>query len=291
METIAVLILSGLTNGSVYALVGLSLAMTNSASRVINFAQGEFVMLGALSTVLFVTTLGLPMPLGIALVLAVCAAAGFLLERFAYRPLVARQAQPLTIMIGTFACASIMMGAALLVWGPNQLFVPNAFSIDTISLAGVTSTPQQLAIIISFAALMLGIWLLLYRTHFGLSIRAVGINPDVARLMGIRAERVIAFAFVFSAIIGGLAGVLVGPFLGGHVSMGIVLTIKGFMAIILGGLGSPFAAAAGGIAIGLLEAAVAFYGNSFYAEPIIFALILLMLIVRPAGLFGKLEAE
>ncbi|MEH2474442.1 branched-chain amino acid transport system permease protein [Nitrobacteraceae bacterium AZCC 2161] len=290
METIAVLILSGLTNGSVYALVGLSLAMTNSASRVINFAQGEFVMLGALTTVLFVSTLSLPMPLGIVLVLLVCAVVGLALERFAYRPLIARNAQPLTVMIGTLACASIMTGAALLVWGPNQLFVQNVFSLDAVSVAGITSTPQQLAIIVSFAVLMLLIWLLLYRTNFGLAIRAVGISSDVARLMGIRAERIVAFAFVFSAIIGGLAGILVGPFLGGHVSMGLVLTIKGFMAIILGGLGSPFAAAAGGIAIGLLEAAVAFYGNSFYAEPIIFGLILLMLIVRPSGLFGQAEA-
>jgi branched-chain amino acid transport system permease protein len=290
LETIAVLILSGLTNGSVYALVGLSLAMTNSASRVINFAQGEFVMLGALSTVLFVSTLALPMPLGIVLVLVVCAIVGLALERFAYRPLIARNAEPLTIMIGTLACASIMAGAALLIWGPNQLFVPNAFSLDTVSVAGITSTPQQLAIIASFAVLMLLVWLLLYKTSFGLTIRAVGINSDVSRLMGIRAERIVAFAFVFSAVIGGIAGILVGPFLGGHVSMGIGLTIKGFMALILGGLGSPFAAAAGGIAIGLLEAAVAFYGNSFYAEPIIFGLILVTLILRPAGLFGQAEA-
>jgi len=291
VDILPILILSGLTNGSVYALVGLSLAMTYGASRVINFAQGEFVMLGALTTVLFVTTMALPMPVAIVLVLLVCGVVGLALERFAFRPLVARKAQPLTVMIGTLACASIMTGGALLIWGPNQLFVPNAFSLDAVSIAGITSTPQQLAIIGSFAVLMLLIWLLLYRTSFGLSVRAVGVDPQVAQLMGIRAERIIAFAFVFSAVIGGLAGILVGPFLGGHVSMGIVLTIKGFMAVILGGLGSPFAAAAGGLAIGLLEAGVAFYGNSFYAEPIIFGLILVMLIVRPAGLLGEFEAN
>ena len=290
MDTLGILILSGLTNGSVYALVGLSLAMTYGASRVINFAQGEFVMLGALSTVLFVSTMALPMVVAIPLVLIVCAVVGFLIERLAFRPLTARGAQPLTVMIGTLACASMMIGGALLIWGPNQLFVPNAFSLDAVSIAGITSTPQQLAIIGSFVLLMVLIWLLLYRTTFGLAIRAVGVDPSIAKLMGIRAERVISFAFVFSGVIGGLAGILVGPFLGGHVSMGIVLTIKGFMAVILGGMGSPFAAAAGGIVIGLLEATVAFYGNSFYAEPIIFGLILLTLLVRPAGLLGEWEA-
>ncbi|WP_210483584.1 branched-chain amino acid ABC transporter permease [Microvirga antarctica] len=291
MQTFGILILSGLTNGSVYALVGLSLAMTYGASRVINFAQGEFVMLGALSTVLFVTTFSLPMVVGIPMVLIVCATVGFLVERLAYRPLVRRGSQPLTIMIGTLACASIMTGTALLIWGPNQLFVPNAFSLEGVTIAGITSTPQQLAIIATFAFLMALIWFMLYRTTFGLTIRAVGIDPAVATLMGIRAETIIAFSFVFSAIVGGLTGGLVGPLLGGHVSMGIMLTIKGFMAVILGGMGSPFAAAAGGIAIGLLEATVAFYGNSFYAEPIIFGLILMMLIIRPTGLLGEWEAN
>jgi len=290
MDAIAILILSGLTNGSVYALVGLSLAMTYNASRVINFAQGDFVMLGAMTTVYFATTMALPMFVSIHLVLLVCAAGGFLIERFAYRPLMARNAQPLTVMIGTLACATIMTGAALLIWGPNQLFVPNTFSLNSISVAGITSTPQQISIIVTFVMLMAGIWFLLYRTRFGLAIRAVGVDPNVSKLMGIRAERVVAFAFVFSAIIGGMAGLLVGPFLGGHVAMGIVLTLKGFMAVILGGMGSPFAAAAGGIVIGLLEAIVAYYGNSFYAEPIIFGLILLTMVVRPAGLLGEWEA-
>ena len=178
----------------------------------------------------------------------------------------------------------------MLIWGPNQLFVPNAFSLEGVTVAGITSTPQQLAIISTFADLIPLIWYLLYRTKFGLAVRAVEIDPDVAKLMGIRAETIIAFSFVFSATVGGLTGSLVGPLLGGHVSMGIMLTIKGFMAVILGGMGSPFAAAAGGIAIGLLEATVAFYGNSFYAEPIIFGLILAMLIVRPTGLLGEWEA-
>jgi branched-chain amino acid transport system permease protein len=130
-----------------------------------------------------------------------------------------------------------------------------------------------------------------YRTRLGLSICATGVNPRVALLMGIRSERIIQFSFQFSALISSVSGVLVGPLLGGQIGMGLLLTVKGFMAAILGGLGSPFAAAAGGVAIGMLEALMAGYGTSLYAEPAIFLIILLLLFVRPYGLLGDYEAQ
>jgi branched-chain amino acid transport system permease protein len=109
--------------------------------------------------------------------------------------------------------------------------------------------------------------------------------------MGIRSEQIVLFSFLFSGFVSGIAGVLVGPLLGGQIGMGLLLTVKGFMAAILGGLGSPFASAAGGIAIGMMEALMAGYGTSLYAEPAIFLLILLVLFVRPYGLLGDYEAE
>jgi branched-chain amino acid transport system permease protein len=201
-----------------------------------------------------------------------------------------RRADPLTVMIGTFAAAVIISGAALVLWGPNQVFVPNLFSLTPISLGAVTTTAQQSAIIGVFVLFIVLTWWILFRTSFGLTVRAVGVNPNVARLMGIRAERIIRFSFVFSAVVSIVAGILVGPLLGGQVSMGVVLSVRGFMAAILGGLGSPFAAAAGGLLIGVLEALVGGYGNSLYAEPTIFALILLVLLVKPYGLLGEFEA-
>lgn len=289
LEKLIVLILSGLTNGSVYGLVGLALSLIYVSSRVINFAQGEFVMLGAMLTVFFLVTLGLPAPVAVVgcVVVGVVVALG--LERLVYVPLV-RRADPLTVMIGTFAAAVIISGAALVVWGPNQIFVPNLFSLAPIALGSVTTTAQQCAIILAFVAFIVLTWWILFKTNFGLTVRAVGVNPAVARLMGIRAERIIRFSFVFSAAVSIVAGILVGPLLGGQVSMGVLLSVRGFMAAILGGLGSPFAAAAGGLLIGILEALVGGYGNSLYAEPTIFGLILLVLLIKPYGLLGEFEA-
>jgi len=291
MEKFTILLLAGITNGSVYGLIGLSLSLIYSTSRIINFAQGEFVMLGAMMTIFFMVTLKLPIAVTIPGVLVVLLLAALCLERFVYRALMARQAAPLTTMIGTFAGAVILAGLALLIWGPNQLYVPPVFSLSPVTIAGVTTTTQQVAIIVSFIVLMAGFWWLLYRTSFGLCVRATGVNPKVALLMGVRSERIIRFGFLFSAGVSGIAGILLGPLLGGQFSMGLLLTVKGFMAAIVGGLGSMFAAAAGGILIGLLEAMVTGYGTSLYSEPILFGLVLIVLLVRPYGLLGEFEAS
>ncbi|MDP2084612.1 MAG: branched-chain amino acid ABC transporter permease [Gemmobacter sp.] len=291
MMKLSYLLLAGLTNGSVYGLIGLSLSIIYGSSRVINFAQGEFVMLGAMTAVMFLATLALPWPVALVLVAVVAIVAALGLDHGVYRPLVRRKAEPLTIMIGTLAAAIIIYGIALLVWGPEQKFVPPILSLAPIRFGFLMTNAQQLAIIAMFFGFLVATWFLLYRTRFGLSIRATGVNPRVALLMGIRSERIVQFSFMYSAFVSGMAGLMIGPLLGGQIGMGLLLTVKGFMAAILGGLGSPFAAAAGGLAIGLMEAFMAGYGTSLYAEPAIFVLILLVLIVRPYGLLGDYEAE
>jgi branched-chain amino acid transport system permease protein len=285
------LLLAGLTNGSVYGLIGLSLSVIYGASRVINFAQGEFVMLGAMCAVLFMVTFALPWPLALPAILTVVIIAALALDYCIYRPLMRRKAPPLTIMIATLAAAIVVYGAAFLIFGPNQRYVPPVLSLQPLRLGFLVTNSQQLSLILIFFVFLIATWYILYRTRFGLSVRATGVSPRVALLMGIRSERIVQFSFIFSAFISGVAGMMVGPLLGGHVGMGLLLTVKGFMAAILGGLGSPFAAAAGGIAIGMMEALMAGYGTSLYAEPAIFVLILLVLIVRPYGLLGDYEAE
>ncbi|WP_417722523.1 branched-chain amino acid ABC transporter permease [Salipiger sp.] len=285
------LLLAGLTNGSVYGLIALSLSVIYGASRVINFAQGEFVMLGAMSAVLFLVTLALPWPIALVAVLAVSVVVALGLDHGVYRPLVRRRAEPLTIMIGTLAAAIILYGLAFLVWGPDQKFVPPLLSLTPLRIGVLITNAQQLSLIALFFSFLALTWYILYRTRFGLSVRATGVDPKVALLMGIRSERIVQFTFMYSAVISGFAGLMVGPLLGAHVGMGLLLTVKGFMAAILGGLGSPFAAAAGGIAIGMMEALMAGYGTSLYAEPAIFLLILVVLVVRPYGLLGDYEAE
>ena len=291
MEKLGYFLLAGVTNGSVYGLVGLSLSIIYGSSRVINFAQGDFVMLGAMSAVTFVAAAALPWPLAIVVIVAVASIVALALDLLVYRPLARRKAPPLTIMMGTLGAAIVIDGAALLVWGPDQQFVPALLSLEPMNLGPLVTNSQQLAIVVAFAMFLAVTWFTLYRTRLGLSIRATGINPRVALLMGIRSERIVQFSFLFSALISSVSGVLVGPLLGGQIGMGLLLTVKGFMAAILGGLGSPFAAAAGGVAIGLLEALMAGYGTSLYAEPAIFVIVLLLLFVRPYGLLGDYEAQ
>lgn len=285
------LLLSGLTNGSVYGLIGLSLSIIYGSSRVINFAQGEFVMLGAMSAVLFMVSASLPWPVALAAMMVLIVVAALALDHGVYRPLIRRKAEPLTIMIGTLAAAIVIYGLAFLVWGPDQHFVPPVLSLQPLRIGFLITNSQQLSLIVLFVFFLVLTWFILYRTRFGLSVRATGVDPRVALLMGIRSERIVQFSFIFAGLISGIAGMMVGPLLGGSVGMGLLLTVKGFMAAILGGLGSPFAAAAGGLAIGMMEALMAGYGTSLYAEPAIFVLILLVLIVRPYGLLGDYEAE
>ncbi|MES2483295.1 MAG: branched-chain amino acid ABC transporter permease [Pseudomonadota bacterium] len=291
MEKLGYLLLAGITNGSVYGLIGLSLSIIYGSSRVINFAQGDFVMLGAMCAILFAVMAAVPLGIAVPLVLVVVMLVALALDFGVYRPLVRRGAPPLTIMMGTLGAAIVIFGAALLIWGPDQQFVPTLFSLEPFKLGILITNTQQLAIIALFAVCLTGTWLILYRTRFGLSIRATGVNPRVALLMGIRSERIVQFSFLFSALVSAMSGILVGPILGGQIGMGLLLTVKGFMAAILGGLGSPFAAAAGGIAIGMMESLMAGYGTSLYAEPAIFLLILLVLFIRPYGLLGDYEAE
>ena len=291
MEKLSYLLLAGLTNGSVYGLIGLSLSIIYGSSRVINFAKGDFVMLGAMCAVLFVGTIALAWPVAFVAILAVVLAVALCLDFGIYRPMIRRNAPPLTIMMGTLGAAIVIYGTALLAWGPDQQFVPTLLSLDPISIGFLITNLQQIAIIVTFAVFLVLTWYLLYRTRFGLSIRATGVNPKVAVLMGIRSERIVQFSFVFSAFVSCISGILIGPLLGGQIGMGLLLTVKGFMAAILGGLGSPFAAAAGGLAIGMMEALMAGYGTSLYAEPAIFLIILLVLFVRPYGLLGDYEAE
>lgn len=291
MEKLGYLFLAGMTNGSVYGLIGLSLSIIYGSSRVINFAQGDFVMLGAMCAILFAVTAALPWAITLPLVLVAVMIVGLALDYGVYRPLARRGAPPLTIMMGTLGAAIVIFGTALLIWGPDQQFVPTLFSLDPMKLGSLVTNSQQLAIIVLFAICLLVTWFILYRTRFGLCVRATGVNPRVALLMGIRSERIVQFSFLFSAVVSGMSGILVGPMLGGQIGMGLLLTVKGFMAAILGGLGSPFAAAAGGIAIGMMESLMAGYGTSLYAEPAIFLLILLVLFVRPYGLLGDYEAE
>jgi len=285
---LAQFLLSGLTVGSIYALVALGFAIIYNASHVINFAQGEFVMIGGMATVSLLGA-GLPLVPAAALAVALAALIGLLLARFAVQP--ARGASVVTLIIITIGAAILLRGIAALVWDKRIHALP-AFSGEApIALAGATLAPQSLWVIGVAALIVCALWAFFNRTLTGKAILAVSHNRLAAQLMGISVRRVLLVSFALSAALGALAGILVAPITFTSWDVGVMLGLKGFAAAILGGMGSGPGAVVGGLALGLLESLGAGYVSSAYKDAIAFVVMLAVLMLMPGGLLGRRAAE
>jgi branched-chain amino acid transport system permease protein len=285
---LAQFLLSGLTVGSIYALVALGFAIIYNASHVINFAQGEFVMIGGMATVSLLGA-GLPLALAAALAVALAALIGLALARFAVQP--ARGASVVTLIIITIGAAILLRGLAALVWDKRIHALP-AFSGDApIAVAGATLAPQSLWVIGVTALIVCALWAFFNRTLTGKAILAVSHNRLAAQLMGISVRRVLLVSFALSAALGALAGILVAPITFTSWDIGVMLGLKGFAAAILGGMGSGPGAVLGGLTLGLLESLGAGYVSSAYKDAIAFIVMLAVLMLMPGGLLGGRAAE
>ncbi|MDH4095891.1 MAG: branched-chain amino acid ABC transporter permease [Betaproteobacteria bacterium] len=285
---LAQFLLSGLTVGSIYALVALGFAIIYNASHVINFAQGEFVMIGGMATVSLLGA-GLPLALAAALAVALAALIGLALARFAVQP--ARGASVVTLIIITIGAAILLRGLAALVWDKRIHALP-AFSGDApIAVAGATLAPQSLWVIGVTALIVCALWAFFNRTLNGKAILAVSHNRLAAQLMGISVRRVLLVSFALSAALGALAGILVAPITFTSWDVGVMLGLKGFAAAILGGMGSGPGAVLGGLVLGLLESLGAGYLSSAYKDAIAFIVMLAVLMLMPGGLLGARAAE
>jgi branched-chain amino acid transport system permease protein len=285
---ISQVILSGLTAGAIYALVALGFAIIYNASHVINFAQGEFVMIGGMAAVAAVDT-GLPLPIAILFSIGLATLVGLLLEKLAVEP--ARGAPVVTLIIITIGASILLRGLASLVWDKKIHALP-AFTGDApISLGGATLLPQTLWVLGATLATVAALWLFFNRTLTGKAILAVSHNRLAAQLMGISVRRVLLVSFGLSGALGALAGVLIAPISFTSWDIGVMLGLKGFAAAILGGLGSGPGAVVGGLALGLMEALGAGYVSSAYKDVFAFVIILAALVFLPNGLVGSRAAE
>ncbi|HYX63094.1 MAG TPA: branched-chain amino acid ABC transporter permease [Burkholderiales bacterium] len=281
-------LLSGITSGAIYALVALGFAIIYNASHVINFAQGEFVMIGGMTSASLIEA-GLPLPLAVVLAVAAATAVGMALEKLAIEP--AREASVVTLIIITIGASILLRGLATLVWDKRVHRVP-AFSGEApMQIAGATFVPQVLWVLGASAAAMLLLSWFFRRTLAGKAILAVSYNRLAAELMGIRVKRALLASFALSAALGALAGVLVAPIAFTAWDSGVMLGLKGFAAAILGGLGSSAGAVLGGLALGLIEALGAGYVSSAYKDVFAFLIILAALVFLPRGLLGRRAAE
>ena len=281
-------LVSGITIGAIYALVALGFAIIYNASHVINFAQGEFVMIGGMTSAVCVEA-GLALPLAAAAAIVVATLVGMLLEKFAVEP--ARGASVVTLIIITIGASILLRGLATLVWDKKIHSLPAFTSETPIALAGATLLPQVLWILGVSAVAVALLWWFFNRTLTGRAMLAVSHNRLAARLVGISVRRVLLVSFALSAALGALAGILIAPISFTSWDVGVMLGLKGFAAAILGGLGSGVGAVVGGLALGLIESLGAGYLSSAYKDVFAFLIILAALVFLPDGLFGRRAAE
>jgi branched-chain amino acid transport system permease protein len=294
-------IINGLTLGAVYAVVALGYTMVYGIIQLINFAHGEVVMIGAMVAFTVIAALadsGLP-PLVIVMIAVLCAmpvcmVLGYAMERVAYRPL--RGAPRLAPLITAIGLSIILQHFAMMIWSRNPLAFPQIVETRMYHVGGATITNVQITIISMCVLMMAGLALLVYRTRLGTAMRATAQNAQVAGLMGIDADRIIASTFVIGAALAAVAGVMVASYYGiVHYTMGAPLGLKAFCAAVLGGIGNLPGAMLGGVLLGIVEALGAGYIGDFtnnvfgsnYQDVFAFIVLILVLVFRPSGLLGE----
>ena len=294
-------LINGLTLGSVYAVVALGYTMVYGIIQLINFAHGELVMIGAMVAFSLIGVLAptgmhplLIVLLATGCAVPVCMLVGYAMERLAYRPL--RRAPRLAPLITAIGVSIILQHLALLVWSRNNLAFPQIIKTESYHIGGATLTNVQIAIMAMSLVMMAGLALLVYRTRLGTAMRATAQNAQVAGLMGIDINRMIAATFMIGAALAAVAGVMVGSYYGiAHYQMGALLGLKAFSAAVLGGIGNLPGAMLGGLLLGVVEALGAGYigdltGDVFgsnYQDVFAFLVLIAVLVFRPSGLLGE----
>jgi len=301
MEIFAQQLVNGLVLGSIYALVALGYTMVYGILGLINFAHGDITMVGALVSLTAVQLLaaaGVPAP--VVLVLAggaavmVCVILGVSIERIAYRPL--RRAPRLAPLITAIGISILLQYSAALIWGKQYIAMPEIIAPTRITIAGAQLTGLQATIFLLACVIMAGLLWFIKASRMGRAMRATEQNPDVAGLMGVNTDTVIAFTFVLGSAIGAIAGLMIVLYYGlGHYFMGFMLGLKAFTAAVLGGIGNVAGAVLGGLLLGVIESLAAGYiGDltggvlgSNYRDIFAFLVLVLVLVLKPSGLMGQ----
>ncbi len=288
MSELLQFLLSGVTVGAVYALVALGFTIIYNASDVVNFAQGEFVMLGGMIT-FFLQAAGAPLPLAAVIAILATAAIGVAMNKLTIEP--ARGAPVVSLVIITIGVSILIRGASQLIFGKQIHTFPAFSGDDPIRILDATILPQSLWVIVGAVAVFIGLWLFFTRTLLGRAVLATSNNRLAAQLVGINTTFVMTLSFALSAGIGALAGVLVTPITMTSYDVGLAFALKGFAAAMLGGMGNPKGALVGGLLLGVLEGMTAGYLSSQYKDAAAFIVILAVLFFMPQGLFGRKSSD
>jgi branched-chain amino acid transport system permease protein len=297
METLLQQVINGLSLGAIYALIALGYTMVYGVLRLINFAHGDVYMLGAFAGYYLANALGLdgnPSVFWAIVVtmgsMGICAGAGILIERLAYKPV--RHHPRLTALITAIGVSLLLEYGGQVVFGATPRFFPQMIESRTYAVGGVQITNQNLLIIVMAIVVMFGLEFVVHRTRIGKAMRATSYNLSVAKLMGINTDRVIAFTFALGSALASAGGVLVAlaiPRI--DPLMGLMTGLKAFVAAVLGGIGNIPGAMVGGLLIGLMETWLSATAYSTYRDAVAFGVLILILLVRPSGIFGSSVVE
>lgn len=278
-------LLSGLTVGSTYGLTALGFTIIYNTTGIVNFAQGEFVMLGGMLGVFFLSGLGLPLPAALLLAVLCTLLIGALMERLTIRPV--QDAPVINLIIVTIGVSILVRGVVQIVLGKDTHALPAFTGSTPINMAGAAVQPQSLWVLAITCGLLLLLRHFFSRTIWGKAMLACAFDRKAAFLAGIGVRRMVLLSFMISAAVGATGGVILAPLTMTSYDVGIMLGLKGFAAAVLGGLGNPFGAALGGLILGVLESFAAGLLSSAYKDAFTFVVLLLLLFCKPSGLFGR----
>ena len=283
-------LISGLNLGSIYALIALGYTMVYGIAKMLNFAHGDIIMVGAYSVIVSAVTLKLPPIVAILIAVVVCAVLGVTIEFLAYRPL--RQSPPLAVLITAIGVSYLLQNLALLIFGPEQKSTPALFDLPSLTLGGVTVDGITLLTLGVTAAIMVGLTLFINLTRMGKAMRAVSEDRDAAELMGISVNKTITITFAIGSALAAVASVFFGAtYTYIKPTTGSMPGIKAFTAAVFGGIGSIPGAMLGGILLGLIEQLSKVYISTLWSDAVVFGVLVLVLVFKPAGLLGKRVRE
>ena len=278
---------TGITIGSIYAMVAIGFNTIYNVTEAINFAQGEFVMLGGLLMVFFRVGLQIPTVLAIPLTVVVVTVVGMLLNQLAIKPI--RQPSVLSIVIATIGASFFIRGIAMMIWGKTPFDLPPFSGRNPIPFLGAVIQPQGLWVIGCLVVVVIVLTIFFDRTIMGKALRACAVNPNASSLVGINVRFMVLISFALSAAVGALGGIVITPISLMEYDRGAMLAVKGFSACVLGGIGNFPGAVTGGLLIGLIESFGAGLISSGYKDVFALLVLLAVLFVRPNGLFGNIE--
>lgn len=289
MQEMLQYLFSGMTNGAIYAVIAIGFSMLYNSTELINFAHGEFVMLGALCMVTFFGTLHLPIVLAILLAIASVTIAGLVFERLAIRSV--KHPEPIVLIIITVGASIFLRGVGMILWGKDAYTIASFSSHPPLDIAGAKLLSQSIWIIVILLLTAVGLQLFYKKTLTGKAMEANAISKRAAWIVGIPSKLMIMLAFGLSTAMGGLAGVIIAPITMSSYDMGTMLGLKGFCAAMLGGLGSLWGALIGGFLLGILEAMGVGFVSSGLKDATAFLLLLFILYVKPGGIISSASVK